>query len=516
MAPPDTDELASALRTLAERRCRFDAYDERRMLAPHVVMELGALGVLGLTAPRELGGLGLSFTQMTVVEQQLAGIDLSLASFVGIHNALGLHPILTHGSDAMKARMRPFAEGRAILAFALSEPGAGADPGAIRTQATPSGAGAFRLDGEKIWIGNAGWARAILVVCREAAEGGDQGYSAFFVPTDRAGVVIGPECATLGLRSIVQNEVRFEGAAVTEADRVGEAGRGFDVATAAMQLGRLGICAMATGATKRGVQLAARFAGRRIVAGRPLAERLHVRAALADAAADAAFLDAGLRYCAGEMDAGRAVPEFFSLALKIASSEWSWTGLDRMLQVTGGRGYDEANALSRLLRDVRILRIFEGPSEALATYLGMTALFQPRSVASACGEWPDGRAAADEVAAWRREVTGRAAELPSDLRRAALEAICLPLGHLTAFRFCRLAAERAGATPPAGWLDAKLAEARAGLDAALARPWREAADWDMAGAQAALAEEIGDLPLPDAPGFVPPDDYFRPKEGEER
>lgn len=519
--PTDIDQLCADLRRIAARRFDFAAYDRRRMLAPHVVLELASLGVFGLHAPRELGGCGLTFEQMVRVEQQLAAIDVTLAAFVGIHNALGMQPILAHGSADQKAALGRFARGHALLGFALTEPMAGSDPGAIGTVAEPCGGDEWRLSGDKLWIGNAGWAQALVVICRlaEAAragdlQGGGGGFAAFLVPTDRDGVSVGAECETLGLRGIVQNRVRLDGVRVGRGDMLGQPGEGMAVANTAMQLGRLGIGAIAVGAIKRSLQVAVTFATRRQIGGRALAERLSVKAALRDGAAEVAFLETVLITLARAMDRAGPLPEPFSLALKIVASERAWHWADRAVQMLGGRGYDEANPPARILRDVRILRVFEGSTEALQVYLGTGALFAVRGlrdgIAAVAGDTPAARSAVHDIESRRAETLASLRSADPRLTKQLAEAAGLLLGDYVAWRLCALVHALDG--DPA--LPAAVARQLDASDAAW-RDWLGAdhdglARWDGDALNDLLVATIGPGGFRDEPDFNGPDDLLRP------
>jgi alkylation response protein AidB-like acyl-CoA dehydrogenase len=438
------ESLCRQLRAVAERRFDFASYDRRRMFAPHVVLELAPLGCFGLHAPVEIGGLGLSFEQMVSVEQELASIDVTLAAFIGIHNALGLHPVLEHGSAEQKAGLERFARGHAVLGFALTEPEAGSDPKALATTAQPV-PGGYVLNGEKLWIGNAGWAQALIALARIEGEGAASArYAAFLLPLDRPGIEVGQESATLGLRGIVQNHVRLSDVFVSVDEMIGRPGQGLDVAGSAMQFGRLGIAAIATGAMRRAFQLASTYARRRRIAGRLLADRLQVRSELGQFAAETAMLDRAVRFAARRLDRGVALPEQVAIALKVIASERAWHWTDRAMQMVGGRGYDEANLLPRLLRDVRVLRIFEGPTEALQTYLGSTALYSFRALRAGLEcLMPESAARerlVDDLAGIRDETMSWIGSAPPAMAKSLIELAGLRVGDVLSWRLYLLCA----------------------------------------------------------------------------
>jgi len=368
------DAAIDWLRGYAARRLDSRLADERRSLAPHVLLDFGAHGLLGLQAPLTKGGLALATTDLVRVMAQLAALDLSLATLVGVHNGLGLRPLLRFGTEALRAQWLPvLAGGRQLAAYALSEPQAGSNPRAIGSRAERV-EGGWRLDGEKHLIGLAAWAGVLTVFARAFDPAGRAlGTIALLVPADAPGLVLGPEALTMGMRAMPQSALRFEGVYVPDAQVLGKPGAGMEVAQDAMGFARLGIGALCVGAMQRCLQLMARYAARRDIAGGRLLDnpvtllRLHE----ADCAIEAAqaLVDA----LAGEIDAGAALPLDACSACKCVLSELLWETVDRLVQMLGGRGYLENNLAPQLLRDARVLRILEGPSEALYAHLGAQA-----------------------------------------------------------------------------------------------------------------------------------------------
>jgi natural product biosynthesis luciferase-like monooxygenase protein len=398
------DRLIDWLRGYSAKRLNSRLMDERRSIAPHVVLDFGNAGILGISIPTRFGGLGLRDADTLRVIEQLGAIDLNLAAFVGVHLALGATPVVEAADHELKARLLPMiASGRMLAAFALTEPGAGANPRALQARARRDGEH-FVLDGDKSWIGTASWAGVINVFAREVdEEGRPQGITAFAVSTENDGLKFGPEALTMGMRGMVQTSVHLRGARVDASCRLGAAGEGFEVAMEAIQVGRLGIAAMCVGALQRCAQLLMGYARQRpVVTGRLLdhgvtLERLdwmvHASRSLRTLVQQLAEL----------RDSSRPVHTDAYAAAKVAGSEWAWQGADWLMQGLGGRGYVEPNGASQLLRDARLLRIFEGPSEALLTHLGSRVLREPSSLAA----WMRGVLGAPRAAARLSELSTR-------------------------------------------------------------------------------------------------------------
>lgn len=496
--------LIAWLRQYAPRRLDSRLMDERRAMPPHVLLDVGNQGLLGLQAPSTLGGCGLATTDLLRVMEQLAAIDLSLATTVGVHNGLGLRPLLRFGPDALRARVAPgLAAGRQLAAFALTEPAAGANPLAMRTRALRVDGG-WRLSGEKHLIGLAGWAGWITVLARAVAEDGAAlGTVALLVPEDATGLRQEAEALTMGMRAMVQNALRFEDVFVPDDQVLGRPGSGMDVARDAMAFARLGIGALCVGAMKRCAQLMLRYAVRREVAGGRLADNPVTLARLDELSCAIVALES-LVQAIGARDTGEALPQEACMACKCVASELLWEASDRLMQLLGGRGYLEPNLAPQLLRDARVMRILEGPTEALYAHLGAAeqaclgfvddvlgapAFVEPvRAALREAG--PDRVHAAGELCAW----TMLAAAAPQDSAAAAWTRG--RLGHLLAAftaqerpaaAFEELARRVASYAQAIGEVEQEAAGEAQGRDPLLARKWAATAPAAAARPGAALA-----------------------------
>jgi acyl-CoA synthetase (AMP-forming)/AMP-acid ligase II/alkylation response protein AidB-like acyl-CoA dehydrogenase/predicted esterase/acyl carrier protein len=370
------DALIAWIRRYAETRINSRLMDERRMIAPNVVLDFGRQGLFGLQAPEAASGLGLSQVDSMRVVAQLAAIDLTLALFVGLHNALGVQTIMRAARPELCDRILPLlASGRGLVGFALTEPGAGSNPRAIRTTAVPDGPGRWRITGQKSWIGSAGWSSHLCIFCRMVDEHGSfVGLSGFVIETDAPGLRIGPEALTVGVRAMVQNTVFLDQVLVTEHEMLGTAGEGFQVAAQTLLAGRLGLAAASIGGMKRCAALMRRYATRRTVGTGQLIDNHVTRERLAAIIAKIAGVEALVALCTERLDLGKQVPEDLYVVAKMSGPEFLWQAADHLLQLLGGRGYVESNPAAQLLRDARIFRIFEGPTETVGTYLGLRLL----------------------------------------------------------------------------------------------------------------------------------------------
>ncbi|MFJ1767906.1 acyl-CoA dehydrogenase family protein [Amycolatopsis sp. NPDC088138] len=375
------DEQISWLRDYSERRINSLLIDERRCIPPYIALDFGRAGLLGPLIEERHGGTALRFTDAARVFEQLAAIDTGLATWVVTSVYPGTRALSVWATEGFKAEWLPLlAGGRVLGAYAQTEPGAGSDFGRITTTARLAPGGGWRLTGEKHWIGNGSWAGVLTVLARVAGEQGEPtGITAFAVPAACPGVHAGEEHLSSGQRGMVQNRMRFQDVAVPAGQLLG-GGRGVLVASDSMGVSRFALATAALGAMKRLLQLGFRFADGRRVAGGPLVERAAALAVLGRTAACVETAEALVYGLAERFDAGLPVSMESVVAAKVLTSEWAVRAADDLVQLLGGRGYDEANTAARQYRDLRVYRIFEGTTEVLLNFLGNRAVHQPGHV----------------------------------------------------------------------------------------------------------------------------------------
>ncbi|PXX21687.1 MULTISPECIES: AMP-binding protein [Burkholderia] len=367
-AAPNVDELIDWLRDYARTRIDSRSIDERRTIAPHIVLDFGNRGILGMLVDRSYGGLGLSHRDMLRVISHLATIDSTLAFFVGLNNTLGILPIMRHAQPALRDELLPkLATGRMLAAFAITEPGAGSYPRAMASRARQIEGGDWLVSGHKCWSGSSAWAGIVNVFAWQADGAGMVGLA---VRPGAPGVRIGAEALTMGVRGMIQNSLHLDDARITDVCRLGVAGHGMAVAQEAMNIARLGIASICTGVMKRCAQLMHRYGARREIATGLLLDNPLSRQRLGDLRHRINGMDALVAHLATDLDKGVELPEDGLLIAKILGSELLSQSADEMMQFLGGRGYIETNLVPQIYRDARLTRIFEGPTETLLTHLG--------------------------------------------------------------------------------------------------------------------------------------------------
>ena len=324
--------------------------------------ELGELGLLGINVPDELGGVGAGPIAYSLAMQELARGDASVAVAVSVTNMVG-ELIAQNGTPAQQHAWNPrLASGELVSgAFALSEPEAGSDPGAMRTTATKTATG-WRLDGTKQWITTGDHAGVMLVWAVTDPTAGHKGITAFIVPGKAKGLTVARLEDKLGLHGSSTAQLVLDGVLVSDADVLGGVGGGFRLAMMALDGGRIGIASQAIGIARGALEAAVRYAGERKTFGQPIIKHQAVGNMLADAAT---WLDAAQLMTLRAAHAKQSGKPFAQLAAmaKLFSTEHAWKVCDIALQVHGGYGYVRDFPVERALRDVRVTRIYEGTSE---------------------------------------------------------------------------------------------------------------------------------------------------------
>jgi len=324
--------------------------------------ELGRLGLLGIAVPEHLGGSGAGVVAYSLVMQELARTDASVAVATSVTNMVA-ELIATRGSPALAAAWVPrLVSGELVAgAFALSEPDAGSDPAAMRTVATRSSTG-WRLSGTKQWITCGDRAGCMVVWAVTEPRAGHKGITAFVVSGQAPGITVTRLEDKLGLRGSSTAQLSFDNVEIGDDAVLGAPGGGFALAMIALDGGRIGIASQAIGIARGALEAALRYAGERQTFGQPIIKHQAIGGMLADAATwlDAATL---LTLRAAHLKETRQLFSQQAAMAKLFASEHAWKICDIALQVHGGYGYVRDFPVERALRDVRVTRIYEGTSE---------------------------------------------------------------------------------------------------------------------------------------------------------
>ena len=336
--------------------------DDRGVFPAALVAEAARRGCLGLLIAREDGGAGASHLGYALAIEAIARASATVAVILAVHNSLVSATLQAAGSEAQRRSWLPrLATGEALGAFALSEADAGTDAANQQTIARRTADG-YAITGRKVWVANGEVATVALVFAATTPGARGRGVSAFLVPLDRPGVTREPGVDSLGVRGLGCVDLRLDGVAVSDEDRVGEENAGFAVARHALEIGRIAIAAQALGVGQAAVDEALAHARARHTFGRPIAEYQAIQWFLADMATE---LDAARLLtwkAASEADAGRPVATLAAMA-KLAASEAAHRAADKAMQILASAGYRRGSTVERLFRDARATEIYQGTSE---------------------------------------------------------------------------------------------------------------------------------------------------------
>lgn len=333
---------------------------------------LGRSGLLGLPYPESLGGAGQPYETYLQVVEELASAWLTVGLGVSVH-VLSCFALATAGSPEQQQRWLPDMLGGDLLgAYCLSEPGSGSDAAAMRTSAEAAGLD-FILNGTKAWITHGGLADYYTVFARTSGEPEgrerSRGISCFHVPAQTAGVTAAAPEHKMGMRGSVTAQVSFEAAAVPAAQLVGEQDKGFSIALAALDAGRLGIAACATGLAQVALDAATAYACERRQFGQPIIEFQGLSFMLADMATSVAAARALYLAAARRKDAGLPYGPQAAMA-KLFASDTAMKVTTDAVQVLGGYGYVEDFPAERFMREAKALQIVEGTNQIQRMVIG--------------------------------------------------------------------------------------------------------------------------------------------------
>jgi alkylation response protein AidB-like acyl-CoA dehydrogenase len=359
----DQREIQALTREFAQAEIEPNAsqWDRDHHFPRELFGKLAELGLMGACVPEEYGGAGADFLSYMLVLEELSRADAGVGVTVAVHTSACTLPILNFGSEEQRARfVPPLARGEGIGAFALTEPEAGSDAGALRTRAEPTDGG-WTITGSKQWITNGAHASTFLLFARTDPDTpGPKGVSAFILDADH--VTITREEEKLGLNSSVTNDIAVEGVEIGRDRLLHDEGKGFTVAMATLDGGRIGIAAQALGIAQAAYDVAREYAKERRTFGKRIAEYQAIQWKLADMATeiDAARL---LVYRAAWLkDEGRSHTEEGAKA-KLFASETARRQTAEAIQILGGYGYTKEFPVERYYRDAKITEIYEGTSE---------------------------------------------------------------------------------------------------------------------------------------------------------
>ncbi|PBB06390.1 acyl-CoA dehydrogenase [Salimicrobium humidisoli] len=335
-----------------------------------VVKKMGELGLMGIPIPEEYGGSEMDFTSYIIAINELSKVSATVGVILSVHTSVGTNPILYFGTEEQKKKYIPkLASGEYLGAFALTEPGAGSDAASLKTKAVKDG-DSYILNGSKAYITNAEAADTFIVFARtNPEESRSKGISAFIVEKDTPGFTVGKVERKMGLHGSSTCAINFEQCRVPKENLLGEEGKGFDVAMANLNTGRIGIAAQALGIAQASLEHAVGYAKEREQFGKPIAKHQGLSFKLSDMATDVEAAKLLVYEAARLQQAQQPCGKEVSMAKLYASRAAVNTSIEAV-QVYGGYGYTEDYPVERFFRDAKVCEIYEGTSEIQRMVIG--------------------------------------------------------------------------------------------------------------------------------------------------
>ena len=361
---PESEDLLELTRDLARGVLapRVDEAERAGEMPRDVYRTLGEAGLLSLPYPEEFGGGSQPYEVYLQVVEEIASAWMSVAVGTSVHS-LTCYPLVAFGTDEQRAEFLPdMLSGRLLGAYGLSEPMAGSDVSAISTRARRSDDGSsYVVRGRKAWISNAGHADFYTTFVR-TSDHPSRGLSCLLIPADVDGISFGAPERKMGLASDPVREVILDDAVVDAGRLIGEEGQGMKIALSALDSGRLGIAAAATGLGQAALDLAISYAKEREQFGRPIADNQGLAFMLADMATAVSSGRTAYLYAARLRDAGKPFTREAAIA-KLTATDAAMKVTTDAVQVLGGAGYTQDFPAERMMRDAKVTQIFEGTNQ---------------------------------------------------------------------------------------------------------------------------------------------------------
>jgi butyryl-CoA dehydrogenase len=366
-------EIRNMVREFAEERVKpvRAELDEKEEFPREILDELGRMDLMGLYIPEEYGGYGAeSMLDFVIAIEELSrvciGVSVSYAA-----NALGADPILIGGSDEQKKKyLPPLASGEKLAAFALTEPNAGSDAGAVATTAVKKG-DKYILNGTKQWITNGGEADTYTVIAVTDKSKGPRGVSCFIVEKDTPGFNFGKKEDKMGIRASATRELIFEDCEVPAENLIGREGAGFMTAMRTFDISRPGIAAQGVGLAQGALDEAVNYAKQRIQFGKPIIANQGLQWMLADMATKVETARAMTYAVCRHIDTGAKGYSKYSAICKLYAGDIAMQVTTDAVQILGGYGFMREYPVEKMMRDAKILQIYEGTNQIQREVIGL-------------------------------------------------------------------------------------------------------------------------------------------------
>jgi len=357
-------QIRDMARDFATRRLKPHGalWDREHKYPAKAIAAMGETGFFGMLLPEEWGGSNAGQLAYAVALEEIAAGNGAVSTIMSVHNSVGCMPILKFGTEEQKARFLPkMASGEWIGGFALTEPQAGSDASALKTRARRDGDD-WILDGTKQFITSGSTAKVVITFAVTDPSAGKRGITAFIVPTETPGYVVGTVERKLGQHASDTCQIHFEGMRLSDDLRLGREGEGYKIALSNLEGGRIGIASQSVGMARAAFEAARDYAQERESFGKKLVEHQAVAFRLADMATKIEVARQMVHHAASLREAGLPCLTEASMA-KLFASEMAEGVCSDAIQIHGGYGYLADYPVERIWRDVRVCQIYEGASD---------------------------------------------------------------------------------------------------------------------------------------------------------
>ncbi|MGA2531255.1 MAG: acyl-CoA dehydrogenase [Acidimicrobiales bacterium] len=347
--------------------------DQNRRFPGELIPQLRELNLFGVPFPEEYGGAGADFLSYVLVIEELAKACASTAIIVSTHTCLCVWPIYKFGNETQKKEYLPkLTSGEWLGAFGLTEPAAGTDAASMKTTAVLEG-DQWVLNGSKIFITNGAHSDVFVIFALTDPAQGTRGISAFIVEKDAPGFSFGGEEKTMGIRGSSTTPLYFSNCRIPREALLGQENKGFKIAMAALDGGRVGVAAQAVGIAQGALDAAVAYAKERAQFGKPIAEQEAIQWMIADSATEIEAARMLVHRAAWNEDNGLPYSAQAAMA-KLFASETASRVAGKAIQIHGGYGFTESYPVERAYRDAKITEIYEGTSEVQRMVISRNAL----------------------------------------------------------------------------------------------------------------------------------------------
>ena len=338
--------------------------DQEARFPEEIIKKLAEQDWLGIPYPEEYGGAGSDYLSYIIVVEELSRACAATGFTLECHTSLACYPLFKFGTTEQKKKyLLPLCKGEILGSFALTEPGAGTDAAAASTTAVLDG-NDYVLNGSKIFISNAPVAGVLLIFAMTDKSKGTKGLTAFIVPRNTPGLIIGKHLNKMGIRGSLTAEVFLKDCRIPKENLLGQEGQGFRIAMMTLDGGRIGIAAQALGIAQAALDESVRYSKERVQFGKPISTFQAIQWMIADMATAveaSRFLTYHAAWC---YDQGLPYSKEAAMA-KLFASETAVYQTNRAVQIHGGIGFIKGQKVERLYRDAKITEIYEGTSEVM-------------------------------------------------------------------------------------------------------------------------------------------------------